>query len=1457
MEIKDKQDNVEMIYPASALQQGMLFHSMMEPGTGVYIVQLGFQMDGPFNAAAFWGAWDALINRHAVFRTIFFKLDTEKPLQVVRRKVKLPKVEKDWTDVNSDALEASWQQLTAEERVHNFDTRNPPLMRLVLVKCSEKRRRFLWTHHHALLDGWSLAIVLGELFQLYNALSSGAQASLPPTRPFRDFIVHSQKQNPQEAEAFWARFLKGVTRPTRLQPSQISYGKRKSMPSSTTLCFDLETTARIRELAKAHKTTLNVLTQMIWALLVARYSGERDVVYGVTLNGRPASLEGFESMVGAFINTVPMRVDLTDSPTFERLITRIHRAQLDVEQYQSTPLVTIQRQTQIRAGQPLFDSLILFENFPTPQQATGQIKSDLQITPLVSLEETNYLINLFITPAENLTVRFNFDSRWFDETRMQRITGHFQTITHILLADVYSTAENVAMLTPDERREVLAVNETTLDYDRGMTIVDCFEHMVKTYPLRTALVCGFQELTYEELDRRANLWAYHLRSLGVGPESRVALSCYRSIEMVVGLLAILKAGGAYVPLDPDYPEDRLRFILHDADVSVLLKTSQIAFGDCKQVVNLDLDIPDASGGHRASLGEAEHPAYLIYTSGSTGIPKGVVVTHRNVVNFFHAMDRSIGSTMHNDIQPSFLALTSISFDISVLELFWTLGRGYRVVLSESNKQKQSGSENRSLDFSLFYFSANENNLDPNDKYRLLLEGVKFADDHNFHSAWVPERHFHEFGGLYPNPAITATMIAMTTKNLKIRAGSVVTPLHDPIRLAEDWSMVDNVSGGRVGLAFASGWVPNDFVLAPDNFNERYQRNFSLANDVRSLWRGESLVRPNGNGVPTPTAIRPKPIQSELPFWYTAAGNPETFRAAGRAGANVLTHMLGQNERELKEKIEIYRKARAEAGLDPTTGRVTLMLHTFIGADIEEVRRLVEQPFKEYLRSSITLLQTFAKNMDLDPETEQQAILDSAFKRYFKTSALLGTPESCMPMIEKIKRLDVDEIGCLIDFGVDEDKVLAALPQLDRLRQLALGRETDSSKLGDEPDPIRELLKKHHVTHLQCTPSFASMLLQDERCDFSGVEKMLVGGEAFPKEVANQLYQRRVGSIYNMYGPTETTIWSCVHEVSSETRAELTIGRPVANNQLYILDSRLKLQPKGLVGEIYIGGEGVTRGYWRRPSLSATRFLPDPFSTHHGARMYRTGDFALMLENGELRFFGRADNQVKIQGHRIELGEIEAALNRHDQIAETVVTNRSDGYGGTQLVAYMVYHEGSTPEASQLTDFLRASLPAFMVPHFFVPMEAFPLTPNGKVNRLALPAPNQAAARIGFTPPSTDTEAFLAEIWAEILKLDRVGVDEDFFEIGGHSLLVIRVASRLYQKYQIELGLQAFFDSPTVSKLAKAVDAKCAKEAISQHKELSLKDFRENNKDVSAALTSRDQFKRLDLRARIKKKQEVK
>ena len=1055
-----KMDNIEDIYPLSPMQQGMLFHTLYAPRSGLYIEQLSCALQGDLDVLALQQAWQRVLDRHPVLRTLFVWQDLDEPLQVVRQQVELPWEQRDWRKLSSVEQQEQLESFLRADREQGFELSRAPLVRLTLIQTAESTYQFIWTYHHLLLDGWSQALVLDQVFALYEAFhlkqepASGLSKDLllEPPRPYRDYIAWLQRQSLPRSKAFWQQVLQGFTTPTPVFTHQASgrlvrQGKHYDGQS---LQISTATTCALRALAQQHGLTLNTLIQGAWALLLSRYSGETDLVFGVAVSGRPSALVGVESMVGLFINTLPARVQAPPEAWLLPWLKALQAQQNEARQYDYSPLVQIQEWSGMPRGIPLFESIVVFQNQPGGAFLQGQ-GSSLGIHDIRFTGKTNYPLALVAEPELQLWLQIIYDSSRFDSATINRLMGHFQMLLEGLVANPNRRLAELPLLTAAEQRRLLIEwNSTRTDYPREGCIHALFEEQVERTPDAIAIVFEDQQLTFATLNARANQLAHHLQRLGVGPEVLVGICMERCVEMIVGVLGTLKAGGAYAPLDPTYPQTRLAFMLEDTQLSILLTQGQLltSFPEHRaRIVHLDADwgaIVQESKANPGHIAVADNLAYVMYTSGSTGRPKGACIVHRSVVRL--VKNTNYASLTAEEI---LLQFAPISFDASTFEIWGSLLTGARLV---------------------------------------------------------------------------------------------IFPPHTP---------------------------------------------------------------------------------------------------------------------------------------------------------------------------------------------------------------------------------SLEELG--------------------------------------------QALLQHHVTTLWLTAGLFHLMVGERLPDLKQVRQLLAGGDVLSvPHVQKVLRELGECQVINGYGPTENTTFTTCHPMTSDSPlgASVPIGRPIANTQVYVLDSHLRLLPIGVPGELYIGGDGLARGYLNRPDLTAERFIPHPVSNEIGSRLYRTGDLVRYRLDGSLEFLGRRDSQVKLRGFRIELKEIETVLRQHPAVWETVVLAREDGPGEKRLVAYVVGDSERTPTISELYRFLRDKLPEYMVPSSFVMLKALPLMPNGKVDRRVLPAPDQARPELGgaFVAPSTPVEAKLASIWAQVLGIEKVGVTDNFFELGGHSLLATRLFSRLRQVFQIELPLHLLFEAPTVAGLAKSIEA---------------------------------------------------
>jgi natural product biosynthesis luciferase-like monooxygenase protein len=1415
----------EADYPLSYSQQRLWFLDQLHPASAAYVVPFAYRVRGPLDVAALESALSEIVRRHGVLRTVFCRRnDQVRQLVLPPEPVEIPLTE--LSGVSNAEEEA--QKLTTAEARTPFDLTTGPLLRARLLRIGPDDHLFLLSFHHIVFDAWSIAILGREISTLYKAHLERSSSPLPELPlQYGDFAEWQQEFfNSPERErllAYWRNRLADIPSCINLPTDRPRPPVQSYEGAHVKFTIPERIVTAVEDLARRHKTTPFVVFFSAFSALLYRYTGGEEVVIGVASANR--HYPDVESLIGFFTNALVFRPDLAGSANFTDLIARVNTESRQALAHQDLPfemLVDELQPDRNAAHSPLFQ--VMFFHWDGEGNEVLQLPG-CEISNLIGDSGTAKFDLTLSLSREGAVVqaRLEYSTALFDESTVIRMAKQYNTVVDSVVSDPTREVAALPILPPEEYK-LLA--EDWPDGGPSQAPVQAIPLLIAAQvartPNTTALVDSSRMLTYRELDEESGILAARLQMLGVRTrDTVVGVSLSRSAHTVVALLGILKAGGAYLPLDPTYPAERLSFMVADSSTSIVVSTVDMA----GQLAALGVVVVcvDNLGAKTAPLTplatQGDDLAYLMYTSGSTGKPKGVKITHSNLVTFFQAMDKTFG----DDPPGTWLAVTSVSFDISVLELLWTLTRGYRVIIradepaaAASRTQSNAKSEPaHSIDFSLFYFGNMPADGTGNaERYRLLLDGARFADTHGFSGVWNPERHFHSFGGLYPNPSVLAAALAVITKRIAIRAGSVVLPLHDPLRVAEEWAVVDNLSGGRVGISFASGWQPNDFVLAPDSYRDRKQEMLRAIAEVRKLWRGERVLRRNGAGSEIEVGIYPMPVQKQLPVWLTSARHADTFKTAGEIGSGLLTHLVGQSVEELSGKITLYRSTWQASG-HPGKGHVTLMLHTLIGADVSAVRSLVHEPLKDYIRTSFDLMAGLgaARKVDVNslPERELNALLDQAVERFFASAGLFGTPGMAADTLDRLAALGIDEVGCLIDFGVPVSEALTGLQELSAAREEHLQRRDPGRKSGDalgkmdKYQSVASQLRRYGVTHFQCTPALAATLVADPESKeaLRSLRRMLVGGEALSPELAATLASAVGGTVHNMYGPTEATVWATTHTV--RLGEPVLIGRPLPGYSAYIVDAALRLVPIGVPGELVLGGEAIAAGYHQHEELTRERFIPDKFSKKPGGRLYRTGDKARWNADGNLQYLARLDNQVKLRGRRIELGEIEAALLEHPEVLEATVDVRGEG-DRRGIVGYLVFKQGEHPARDALHNFLARTLPDYMLPSAYVAMNALPRTPNGKLNRNALPDPEQErpSLRTELCPPRNHLELQIATVWQEVIGVKQVGVNDNFFDLGGNSILAVAVRAKLMEKLVDEVSLIDIFRYPTVASLAAAL-----------------------------------------------------
>lgn len=674
-------NNITAIYPLSPIQQGILYHTLFSPEQHLYFVQYTFAITGDLNVTAFEHSWMEVIRRHDILRTSILLDNPDCPFQIGQNNADTSFSFLDWSNEPEDAQTDLLKAHIENDRKIGVELAHPPLIRLALIRLAERSYHVVLSYHHIIIDGWSLNLLIEELFTLYTSMFHGTPVQMVPQRPYKDYVIWLKHIDLSPAKLFWQEMLKGFTLTSitavarhRNDPSRIFFEQSQ-------VTFTEELTAKLRSVAQQFRITLNTIVQGCWAILQSRYTGAQDVLFGVTTSGRQIDFIGIDKMAGLFINTLPFRANVLPTEMLPSFFNKLHRHQREISGYEYTPLIEIQKCSD-SPGKALFETILVFENYPSNLDSMN-IAGEIHCSDFRIHERTNYPLTVKIYPDAALSIEILYHANLFGHTFVQRILSHMKALLEAIATEPHRSIAQLPLLTDtDYRKLFLDWNRTENIFPQDSCIHNLFEQQVQRVPEKTAIVFEQEKISYRELDNRANILSNFLKYNHVGPDVLVGICMNRSITMVVALLGILKAGGAYVPLDPNYPKDRLSYMLQDSNTSVILTESGLVDNlpsHNAKIICLDKDwdkICDYKNTNSIADVNPINLAYVIYTSGSTGMPKGVMLEHTSVVNFLNSMKKKPG-LIENDVM---LAITTISFDIHVLEIFLPLTVGARVVI---------------------------------------------------------------------------------------------------------------------------------------------------------------------------------------------------------------------------------------------------------------------------------------------------------------------------------------------------------------------------------------------------------------------------------------------------------------------------------------------------------------------------------------------------------------------------------------------------------------------------------------------------------------------------------------------------------------------------------------------------------------------------------------------------------
>jgi amino acid adenylation domain-containing protein/non-ribosomal peptide synthase protein (TIGR01720 family) len=706
------------IYPLTPMQEGMLFHTLLEENTAMFLERTSYRLQGDLDTNLVEQSLNELLKRYEILRAAFIHDTLERPLQVVLKNRQVDFCHRDLRRITPESKrERVIREFKERDSQLAFDLSKDALIRVAVFRVNDREYEFSWTHHHILMDGWCIGILISEYFEIYNSLVRNTTYSLPTVKPYRTYIRWLENQSRDDANFFWTHYLTGyeelTTVPKIKSPLDTAGGYKND---EVVFKIEKENTARLTALAAKNQVTLNTVIQACWGIILSKYNNTEDVCFGAVVSGRPAEISGVESMVGLFINTVPVRILCENTLRFKDLLKQIQKRAIDSEKYHYYPLTEIQSHSLLK--QRLIDHILAFENYPVVEQIAGAADINAENNDRVALDvsdverfnQVNYDLNVVIEPLIELGFRFKFNANIYEREWVQFIAGHVRRLLEQVLDNEKQTIGQLTLLSEKEREQILFdFNRTETSKPMERTIHELFETqaarvpdhiavngpsgMTRSRPQRPDAVV---QMSYGCLNEMANRLALLLRQKGVATDCLVGLMVERSLEMVTGMMAILKAGGAYIPIDPEHPGDRIKYILDDTQAHVMVLQQHLA--EEKQellreyfpgniiavddLVNYQVETGKPGTIETAADRGAEYLAYIIYTSGSTGKPKGVCIEHASIANSLSWRSNHYRFNEYEVI----LQMSAFSFDGSVMDIFSTLISGAKLVVVEQHNR---------------------------------------------------------------------------------------------------------------------------------------------------------------------------------------------------------------------------------------------------------------------------------------------------------------------------------------------------------------------------------------------------------------------------------------------------------------------------------------------------------------------------------------------------------------------------------------------------------------------------------------------------------------------------------------------------------------------------------------------------------------------------------------------------
>ena len=1458
--LEARHTDVEDVWPLTAMQSGLLFHTILAGRElDPYQMQFVMHLDGVVDGERMRVAGQGLLDRYPNLRVAFgFGTDGE-PIQIVPARVELPWREVDLRGLPEDERAVRAEELLAADRRDHFDVMTAPLVRLQLIRVDERRSELVLMAHHLLFDGWSTPLLMHDLIWLYMAHGDGS--TLPRARNYRDFLVWLSQQDQDLSARVWAEELEGVTEPTVLAPQAQATDTGGGIGRVQVGLSDENARALIRRAADLG-VTVNTVVQGAWAILLGQLTARNDVMFGMTVSGRPPVVPGVDAMVGLFINTLPVRLRYASGDSLEQVLKDLQDRQAVLLDHHHQSLADIQKST----GLPiLFDTIVGFESYPIDRDKLTHPIDDagFTITRSTPVDGTHYPLTLMAAP-EPLRMSLQYQQTTFEHAAIERISARYVRVLEQIIDDPSVAISAIDVVTSAERSLVLRQWNDTGRPVTESTLAAMFEEVVAASPDAVAVTSGERSLTYAELDAWANGLAFELIERGVGPDQVVAIATRRSVDYVVALLAVVKAGGAYLPIDPQYPGPRVTFILEDARPVVIL-TDHEAGPSLPQLDVPRLYLDEDRAGSRRSVTDADrlrplrpdHLAYVIYTSGSTGLPKGVAIAHRNVADMaLHGWPEPGGRT---------LLLSSIAFDASAFETWPALMAGGTLVIGPADAGDVDGMA-RIVDeqrvTAVFAVPALVEMLAAGDYGLGSLRRVVTGGDAV--SARVIEEFQRKHPGVdvvnaYGPTEITVDATYYTVADAAsadwLRTGSV--PIGAPLPNTRAYVLGPGlvpVPPGVVGELYVAGaGVGRGYRGRPGLTASRFVADPFDPSGGR-LYRTGDLVQWNASG--------------ELVF---AGRSDDQVKIRGfRIEPGEVESVLASHP-AIAQAVVVARDSETDSASKDLVGyvvldrEISLIRQETVEAESvgqwEEVYDDLYSHKEAYIADDTELLEPVADS----PTVE----FGENFQGWH--SSYSGAPIALSEMREwraatadRIRELAPSRV---LEIGVGSGLLLAPLaPECTEYWALDFSRATIESlkeqiRRLNAPWADRVKLQTRRADDVDDLPAeyFDTIVINSVVQYFpnagylidvvaKAMRLLAPGGAIYLGDIRNNTLLREFATEVQLaHADADTTVESLRERVRLEIIAERELllapefftALPQLLPEIGAVDIRLKdmdtanelsryryevvlrktpAEVRSLAGVAPVAWDGfgspeVLRRLLSeqrpdgvrltgiphaevRPMVDTVRRL-DAAAGHLPAAEVRQfdGDKTMLTPSDCRRIAEELGYRVLVTWSAVP-GHMDAVFLRTG--AEIPLTDVFVPDGPVNVLSEYVNDPDAGKRVEDLRQFMAGRLPDHMVPAAFVVMDRMPLMPNGKLDKAALPSP--VITGTAYRAPRSVEEQVLANLFAEVLGVDRVGIDDDFFALGGHSLRATKLLGRIRGALGVDLPLKAVFESPTVAEL---------------------------------------------------------